>query len=458
MKMLPFQKGDFYKPLSEEVAAQMITSRYNRQGYLDAKVETDVREAAGTVHVRFDIQEGPLYRFGETEFRGLTSVPEKIARYELTYRPGDPYIRTKLFETQTQLYGTGLYEDLNITASTSDAKTADVKITLKERPLKWIKGGVGWGSEERERFTLALTNDNFLFRAYRLELTGTISHIWLDYKAEFVNRYLFGTRTEERAQASWRHEKRDGYDLERTRIQNNVGRRIAPFTRGSVNSRMDRTVVFNTNPQIAAVTPGRSDTRALGLGLNRDKTDDLFMPRRGTRANLILERGGGFLGGVIHFNKAMLDARGYHPVGGPVVGALAVRTGVVEEYPPSPEVPIFERFFIGGANTIRGYRERGVGQKDEHGSPLGGKYMLGATFELRFPVAWKFNGAVFVDGGQVGFRYAEVSMPRWKYGAGAGLRLVSPVGPLRLDFGYKLNRDPGDNDPWRIHLSLGESF
>ncbi len=452
------QKGTTFQAGDEIVAAGLVRSYYQRSGYLEAKSSGTATSTDTGWTVRVDVQEGPLYRFGDTHYEGLDKLPARVPRFEQRYKKGDPYVRSKLFETQTGLYGTGFYEDVSISASTNTQKTADVYVRFREKPYKWLKGGVGWGSEERQRVTLLLEHDNLFRRAYHGQIAGTWSAIWREYSAEFVNPYFFSTRTEFRNSALWRQETRKGYVFERTRGETGFGRQLTPRIKGSITARIDRNIVYDLDPNIAATTPALTDSRALALGFNRDTANDFFFPTRGARTQLSLERFGSFLGGQLDLHRVSVQSFHYHPLGGPFIGALALRGGVISPYGRSNEVPIYERFFFGGANSVRGYDERGVGPKSVDQSPLGGRRQLGSSIETRFPLFWRLRGALFVDGGQVGDRWSQVFPRLWKYSAGGGIRFVTPVGPFRLDAGYKLNRDPGDLETWRIHFSLGESF
>ena len=458
LDILPFKAGESLTPQNKKLSKEMVQSLLRNKGYLIASVTTDWRNENSQGVFSIQVQEGPLYRFGKTEVNGLTTLPMQIVDMEKTYQEGDPYNRQELFRTQTRLYQTGLLEDIRIQTSTTPNRTADVKINVKQQKLKWIKGGVGWGSEEKERFTLTFNHDNVWHKAHQFQIYGTISRIWKEYKSDYTIPYFWGTRTEQQTSLSWRGENRDGYDSERILGSFALGRSLSFDMKGTVAYQFNRTNTFNVDPELTSISPSRSSGRSINVGLNRDKANDPFFPTRGTRTNLHLERSGGILGGTLDFNKATMDWKAYKSLKRSFVLAGAIRTGVVKEFSPSPDVPIFERLFIGGANSVRGYKERGVGPRDSIGNPLGGKWKLGSTLEMRFPLVWKLTGAIFLDGGQVGNRSSDVNFNEWKYSSGGGLRFQTPVGPIRLDYGYKLNRDQADNSPWRFHFSLGESF
>jgi outer membrane protein assembly factor BamA len=288
---------------------------------------------------------------------------------------------------------------------------------------------------------------------------GTWSAIWREYDVEFTNPYLFRTRTAFQNTASWRKEYRKGYDYERTRGQTSLGRELVKHLNGTAGVRLDRNVVYNLDPNIAATTPDLLDARAMFLGLNWDNANDFFFPTRGARIRSSFERYGGGLGGDLDMHRAEVESYHYHPLWGPFTAAVALRGGWSDTFGKTQDVPVFERFFMGGGNTVRGYKERDVGPRSPiDDNPLGGRKMAGATVETRFPLFWRFRGALFVDGGQVAEEWFHVRPAVWKYSAGAGIRFVTPVGPFRLDGGYKLNRDKGDLETYRIHFSLGESF
>jgi len=455
---LPVRSGDECEPSSIQLARDTLLSLFQNNGYLEARVEPQTARRDSSVDLVLRVSEGPRYRFGAARFEGLRKTRDGILRRELSFRPGDPYVRAHLFAAQSRLFSLGWFDDISVQASTTPAKTAEVLIRVSEKPGKWVKAGLGWGSEESERLSLELRQANFMRRGYKLNLSAVYSRIWLEYGGEFVNRYLFGSGVENRLGVSWRRENRDGYDLEKTVGQASLGRSLPLGMRGTLSYRLQRSVLFHFHPDIVEPASRRDLTSALALLLNRDTTSDPFFPERGSLVQARLERAGGLLGGDVHFNRASLDGASYRRLYRGLIAAVSGRAGVIHQFRPSPEVPVYERFFTGGANSVRGYRERGVGPVDGLGAPRGGNVLLGGNLELRFPLFWRFWGTVFLDGGQVDPSSELVFPARWKYGTGAGLRVRTPVGPLRLDWGHKLGPRPADESGWRLHLSLGEAF
>ena len=318
---------------------------------------------------------------------------------------------------------------------------------------------MGYGSEEKERLSLGLTHNNFLARGYKLELNGMLSRIWLEYKADFTDRHFLDSRTELHDSSVWRRELRSGYDMESIKNTLSFGRKLIANIYGSVQYRMQRTLIYNVDQELSETAPSLSQLRSAGISFNRDTTDDFFYPSKGLWSELTLERAGGIWGGDINIYKSSIKTTFYHGIWRGLTGLLSVRGAFVHETDRTPDVPIYERLFTGGANSIRGYAERDVGPADLNGNPLGGKVLLGANAELRFPVYKKLRGALFTDGGQVSDSLAGSVPRRWQYGAGGGLRYLTPVGPIRADFAYKLNTSkPTETELWRIHFSIGEAF
>ena len=171
---------------------------------------------------------------------------------------------------------------------------------------------------------------------------------------------------------------------------------------------------------------------------------------------LSVDFAGGPLGAENKFYKAVGETNWYYPLVSDVVLSLRGRLGYAEGY-GGQELPLYERFFVGTqAVTIRGYQLDEVGPKDINGDPIGGNSMILLSGQLRFPVTQGLSLVGFIDTGNL-YDKGDFDPTRLRTGVGAGIRFVTPLGPLALDYGFKLDRKPGDK-PGAIHFNVGSLF
>jgi len=150
------------------------------------------------------------------------------------------------------------------------------------------------------------------------------------------------------------------------------------------------------------------------------------------------------------------DGRFYQPLVAGFVSATRLRLGTAEPFGKHDEVPLFERFYAGGIDSVRGYGRRRIGPLVDD-KPIGGRTVVEGSAELRHPITEKVGAAVFIDGGQLSGRSFDFPFGRLRYGAGFGLSYRSPVGPLRVDLGIPFQPPDGDQH-WQVHVSLGSKF
>jgi outer membrane protein insertion porin family len=209
-----------------------------------------------------------------------------------------------------------------------------------------------------------------------------------------------------------------------------------------------------------------------------DSRNSVFLTTHGNRTELSATLAGGPVGGDVAVYKLNAKTTFYFPLfeghvfqllgAGGVADAFGPTRGqgpVVDE-DPSPfvrlvkvnDVPIFDRYFLGGANTLRGFTYRDVGPKDVDGEPTGGNTYFNATAEYTFPIVERIRGAVFFDIGEVERDAYSFSLSDLHSDAGIGVRLNLPIGPLRLDYGYPVQTDRGSGKTGKIQFSVGYQF
>jgi outer membrane protein insertion porin family len=196
------------------------------------------------------------------------------------------------------------------------------------------------------------------------------------------------------------------------------------------------------------------------FGLSYDSRDNVFDPTHGDVLSGSVSVAGGPFGGDRDFWKYYTNASHYFSIGKSVIDIRA-RVGLADVYRDSVKVPIDERWFAGGAYTIRGYRERKVGPIDPNTSdPVGGLSMLVGNVEYTYPLASFFKLATFYDIGNVWPKVSDIGSGGYKSGVGFGFRLKTPIGPVMLDYGIPLNKEQGETErgKGRFHFSMSHGF
>jgi outer membrane protein insertion porin family len=205
----------------------------------------------------------------------------------------------------------------------------------------------------------------------------------------------------------------------------------------------------------------RTDS-SITLGMQYDTRDSVLLTRRGMHADFTTEVAGGPLLGQTNIYKFQVDAQKYILLPYDLILTIAGATGVVNYYGDSTEVPLFDRFFIGGSRSVRGFNNRDIGPVDNNNEPLGGETMAYQNTELTFPIMDRVRGAVFNDVGfddAIAFHYARGVKDELNAAAGIGLRLNLPIGPLRLDYGIPY-KDQGynHNNTGKFSFDVGYQF
>ncbi len=461
--------------LSEDVAA--VQSAYFSKGYMAASVEpsTALNPRTHRVDVSYRITEGAVASVGRILVRGNLKTRDLVIRRELRISPGERFDGDKLRRSKERLYNLGFFEEVALETAASDRPDQrDLVVTVKETKTGEFSFGGGFSSVDKIVGFAEITQRNFdLFNwptfvgggqelklqvqagTRRRNIEFSFTEPWV-----FNRPYLFGLDLFNRVRT-----RGEGYsfDLVRRGGDLRLGKAFGDYDRVDGMYRLEKARVSDVPETASAVLRdevGSNTISAVRLGFTRDRRDNVFLPKTGYLAGTGIETAGSFLGGDRDFWKWTGDGAMYfQPLVENQVLEFHLSLGLVNNLGHTKAVPIFERFFAGGADSIRGYRERRVGPRDSVNSdPVGGEATALFSTEYTVPLVEFLKAAAFLDVGNVWDRVGKFGRGGYKSGVGAGVRIKTPFGPVKLDYGWPLSKIPGERKTGRLHFSASRSF
>jgi outer membrane protein assembly complex protein YaeT len=434
------------------------------------------------VDVTLQAEAGPRAFFGPITIVGNRAVDDGVIRRQLLFRPGEPYRRETLRDSQRKLTELGLFEFANVTLEQQEEPTAEVPVvvTVSEGPQRRVEFGVGYGTEERARGEARLRHVNFLGGARMAGVHAKLSSLEQGVQLNFREPYFL------RPDLSLTIEGRGWYADEPIYRALSRGGRVAVAYRYSPRTQFRVSLLseFESSRVTAAALEDptiRDDLIAMGfdprtgvqdgtlsalmLDVMTKATDSLLNPTRGYTASIHLEQAGNWFPGTFNYYNVLGEVRHYVSPVWRLVFANRVRFGSIEPVTAPGDVPFFKRYFLGGSTSLRGWGRFQIGPLSGAGLPIGGHTMFEASSEVRFPAFGGLGVVLFVDAGNVWAGSWDFDFGDLRYAAGPGLRYDTPVGPIRVDLGYQLTPIGGllvNGEPetrrWRIHFSIGQAF
>lgn len=497
---LRLRPGVPFNPTLVNADIYAMKKLYFEQGYLGVDIGDSVAVEGKAVRLRYRIGPGPEFTVRRIEITGNRLTKTHIIEREMEIKEGELFRLSKAIETQRNLFETGLFTEAEIVPGRLDveSKTVDVTVRVRERKSAYFEAGFGVGNILGSRVTGEWGDRNLFGRGKRLRLKAEYSFGLFDggvvdldeidprvkyyrYDAEFGQRHVFGTKV--LLGINGYIEKDATVDPIVIRTQGVAiggGRHLSPRT--DVALRLSDERIERELPDVASE---KSHSRLIGTSLSHDTRDFILDPRNGGCRDVRVDLAGGPLGGDNDFYTLNTSFQKYRTSGRKFVIALRARIGFADAYGASKDegVPVENRYFTGGGNSVRGFEENSLGPREfvpnAEGEPsavvVGGRLLLVGNAEMRVPIPflsrYRFSAALFADAGNVWrslgsvdidhFRLLqdrdEVTDEDFRYSVGLGLRYNTPVGPIRLDFGMPIKRNETDKFG-RFHLSLGQIF
>ena len=457
-----------------------IQGLYFDRGYISAQVQdaTSLNSYTGRIDIVYSINESEIAYVDKIKVKGNVKTKDIVIRRELRIRPGDKFDGEKLKRSKERLQNLGFFEEVKYdTEDTQVSNRKDLVVEVKESKTGALSFGGGYSTVDQFVGFVEIEQKNFDWKNFpyftgdgqNLKLRGSLGSVSNAFDLSFTEPWLFDYPVSFGFDAYKRTHSRQenigyGYDEDIMGGDLRLGKELSEYLRADLAYRNDTIKITNITDNATNDLKkeyGSNTISSMQFGLTYDTRDNVFNTTKGDILSGSLESAGGPFGGTKDFWKFAGRASHYFPVFLGSALELRGRAGLVKPYGDSDRVPIYERYFAGGANTVRGYGERTIGPIDQVSKdPLGGESMLIGNVEYLYPVFSFIKLAAFYDIGNVWSKVNNFASGGLKSGLGLGVRIKSPLGPIMLDYGIPLNTEPGSDSRGngKFHFSMSHGF
>lgn len=474
--------GRVFKAAEYEEAKKNINRTLANRGYPFAEItgRAVIDPKANQAQLSFRVTPGPLSVFGPTTIsQEGTAVSEAIIRRALTYEQGELYDASKVEASRRNLFRLDVFRIAIIQTGPPTAEeggSVPMRVQLTARDRQSVRLGIGYGTEDKLRLQAGWIYRNLGGQGGLMTVSARSSAIFKNIQVAYDQPYFLDARNHLTARAGNELDEPPAYKNRRIFTDVALNRKLG----SNWMMRLGYGLSFNTEESVAAADPVGieerqfldQDTRisAVGLEVARDTRDDLLNPKSGSLLAAAIGVAPEFLGSELAYFQPAVGVRKLLPVFKDIILAGRVNLETIQGMQGSTFIPAFKRLYLGGSDTVRGYGYQELPPLDRNGDPLGGQTAFNASVELRFPIYNALSGVTFVDSGLLGPDPFQLEFSDIRYTCGVGLRYDTVIGPIRLDFGYKLNpptgKDIGDftnpneivGDRWRFYVNIGQAF
>jgi outer membrane protein insertion porin family len=491
-----FKPELFEKPFNEtEINAgkQRMEDLYYNNGKPMVELNLDYEfEQDSIVITKFKIRENQTVYINNIEYTGLRRVKKFLIRRELELSKGDRYNREKMDISQMNIYSTGLFDYVRfeLRPVVNDSNNVILHIFVQERNPIWLGLRTGFAYEQETSYgsTLEFTAEGGhrnLFgtaRSIQLQIEPSFSfdinekkihNTKKQYNFIYVEPWIGYTRTPGIFNVSYlelRQPNRDSLDV--INLGFNIKHEFKNYLElsGGIDADFVNKLSDYTENLLYIDYLAKNQIYSINFLALRDKRNNIFNPTDGSYVDLSLALA--YSIGYRRNNDKQINKylrmtsswKRYQPLKynifnkrGAVTLATRLKGGIILELGGNKKISDTDLFFAGGASSVRGYKEQLLGPV-QNNKAQGGKLLLLSNAEVRIPLFWRLLGEIFIDGGNISSEINQFKPLKFKFTTGTGLALITPIGPVRLDYGYKLNRDKTDLDPGNFHLGIYFAF
>ncbi|WP_051309235.1 outer membrane protein assembly factor BamA [Desulfogranum japonicum] len=463
--MLKIREEPFLNRQTLREDATRLQDLYAENGYAFAEIAPEIKKAeeGQRVDIQLTISKGSLVYFNRIVIEGNTRTRENVIRRDLAVKEGGVF-DSKAIRTSTQkLQRLGYFEEVNVTPKpTLNEDQMDVVVDVKEKATGQFSIGAGYSSSENLIFMGEIKEDNIFGTGNNLSLAANLSSTTTRYNLNFTNPRLFDSQISAGFELfNWEREY-DDYTKDSTGAGINFGHPFWEKWRIYYGYTISDTDLTDISEDASVVITRSKDIHLTSEGrvsLVRDTRNHRFIPTSGSRNSIGVRYAGGPLGGDAQFTKVEGSSSWYFPLAWDMAFHVKAAAGQVFEN-EDDKLPVYEHFYLGGMRSIRGFDSLSISPIDEEtGEKIGGDKMWYSNVSVIFPLVKDMGmmGEVFTDFGNVYAVEEDWDFGDYKKSAGVGILWLSPLGPLRLAWGYNLDQQDGeDSSNW--DFSMGGTF
>ena len=487
--LLKMKEGGVYSPKALRDDAKAIADAYGSGGYVDLVVTPEGTPTGGNViDVHYKIEEGDRYFVQRINIVGNTRTKDKVIRREVLVTPGSVFNTVRVDTSKKRLENLGYFSKVETyPEDTGVAGRKDLTVQVEEKRTGSLSFGGGFSTVDQLVGFAELTQGNFDIMNWpgftgagqKFRLRVQVGNLRKDIILGLTEPWLFDRPLSLSGQAFYNEANylSSEYDQRDYGFATELRKPITPFIYVSLGYRLEELEIYNVSPSASEAIMEEEGSKVKSeviTSLVLDRRDNPLLSHTGQRVTVTPYVAGGFLGGDVQIYGWDVEASQYFHFWWDNILLINAEAATVDTWGNGDHVPIFDRLFLGGSNNLRGFNFRDVGPKDVDHEPLGGQSMARATVEYTFPIIEKARGAVFYDTGFVNadpydFSLSNQFIPRKSAkktpieyynlasDVGIGIRLDLPIGPLRLDYAFPVER-AGNGFHGKINFNVGYQF
>ncbi|MDR2018506.1 MAG: outer membrane protein assembly factor BamA [Syntrophobacterales bacterium] len=447
LKVMKTKTGQAFSASSYQNDILTFTDLYQDKGYAfcDVTPLTSINDEMKTVDLTFEFAKGHEIFVNRINVFGNIRTRDKVVRREMRLAEGDRFSASKLKRGRMLLINTTYFKDVDMKiAKTDEPDKVNIDVRVEEKPTGSMNMGVGYSTAEGPIVTGAVSQENLLGTGRKAFLTASVGGITQQFRLTFVEPYLFDRNISAAFSAFNFRRIMDNYDYKQIGGSVQFLRPLTDFIKAGLRYRYEKTQVtnidFNASPTIRE-QEGTLATSSVAVSLLSNRIDNIMNPTRGSRYEISYELAGGPFFGDNQFQRGAGAYSMYIPTGfWESIFFVRGTAGILRPY-GGKMLPLYEKFYVGGINTVRGFKYGYAGPRDTNGDPIGASNQLFFNFEWIYPIYQPagIKGVLFFDVGSGFEGSGGWVLSGAKKTAGVGLRWFSPMGPIRVELGFNLN-------------------